>query len=103
MDVSLCLAAGGEIGDQGRADVRTPAAAVFEKEQRHLAEAGEVRAIDDRAALSLSAHEPCARKNAQVRGHSVLRHGHEAREFPRRNAVRLSCDEQAKGIEPRSL
>jgi hypothetical protein len=62
------------IGDERGADIRTPAAAVFQQEQRDLAETGEVGAVDDGATTALAAYQTGVRENAQMRRHGVLRH-----------------------------
>jgi hypothetical protein len=80
------------IGDERGADIRTSAAAVFQQEQRDLAQTGEV-AVDDGATTALAAYQTGVRENAQMRRHGVLRHSHVARQFARRNAFRLSRHE----------
>src|SRR5271157_234749 len=103
MSFSLWRAARGKIGDERRADVGTPAAAILQKEQRDFAEAGEVGTVDDGAAVTLAAHQTGARENAQVRRHGVLRNGHEARQFAYWDALGLASNQKPERIQARGL
>src|ERR1700738_4090255 len=72
MNFLLWRAAWIEIGGERRAELGPAAAAVLEQEQSDLAEAVEVRAVDDGAALPFAVDQPGAREDRQMRRHRVL-------------------------------
>ena len=85
-----------------RADIGAAATAVFKQEQSNLAEPTRC-SVDDRAALTFANDQTRAGENGEMRRHGVLRHSHEAGEFPGRNAFGFFLDEQPEGIQPRRL
>src|ERR1700722_8735428 len=96
-------AAWGEVGDQRSAQISAPATAVFEQKQCDVAEAIEVRAIDDGATLSLATYQFRAGKNGQVRRHRVLGDFDNTRQFAGGYPFRLTGDEQTECLEPGRL
>jgi hypothetical protein len=99
----LRWAAWGEVRDQRSAQISAPATAVFEQKQCDLAEAIEVRAIDDGATLSLATYQFRAGKNGEVRRHRVLGDFDETRQFAGGHPFRLTGDKQTECLEPRRL
>ena len=89
MGVSLLGTTGGKIGDHRSAKAVIAPAAILEEKERHFAQSLQIRAVDDRAAMTLARDEAGAGQHRQMRRHGVLRNPDEARQFAGGNAFRL--------------
>ena len=100
------LAPGGKRGHgrgQQLGEGRLRAGAVLQQEGRELQHAGAVGGIEDRAALAARGDEPRLLQGVEMRGHGVVRHGHEAGDVSGRQAIGQVARQQAVGLQPPGL
>ena len=96
----LWRAAGRQIGDQRRAQLRPAAAAILDEEARQSPDSFELGAVDDGAALPLGIDQPGAGQDGEMRRHRVVGNVHAARDLARRQAIGLALHQEPKHIQP---
>jgi hypothetical protein len=92
-----------EFSDQGGAQPGIAAATILDEVQHQVAQAVQVRAVDDRAAMPFTGSQSCPRQNSQMRRHGVLRNVELAGDFTSRQAVRLVTHQEAERLEASGL
>lgn len=89
--------------NQRRAKLCGAATAVLEEKQGQVPQAGEIGAIDYRAALAFAFHQTGTRKCGEMCGHGVLRHIEQPGQLTGRHAVRLMTDQKTERLQPGCL
>lgn len=103
MTAGLLLRAESEVSHERRTDIGTAATTILEQKQNDLAEAPEIRTVDDRAAAALTVHKFRTGQDGEMSREGVLRRRWQPRELPRRKAVRFVRHEKPETLEARGL
>ena len=99
----LCGAAGKKVGKQRFAEIRRAVAAILHEKQHDLAEALEIRVIDDGAALAVTSHKASPCEDRQMCRHGVLRNLEKPGYFACGDPVWFATHQKAKRLEPSGL
>ena len=100
----LCRATSGIGGrDKRPAKLCLPRTAIFDEEREKAPCAGEVHAIDDRAALFARGYEMRASKRGEMEGERVLRKLEPPRDVAGSHAVRSALHKQTEDLQPALL
>ena len=101
--MGVLSAAGGELGDEWRAQFWATRATVLDQEQRQSAQGIEVGAVCDRTPLTLRSDKAGAGQNAQMRRHRILGNVEQPGDLARRQAAGFVSDQETKHFQPRRL
>jgi hypothetical protein len=103
MGLLLRWAAGKKVGKQGFADIGPAVAAILHEEQHDLAEALEIRVIDDGSAMAVTSHKASPCEDRQMRRHGVLGNLEKPGYFACGDPVWFATHQKAKRLEPSGL
>ena len=99
----VAVVVGGDQPGDIAAQVRPAVAAVARQKFHQAAKCFDVRAVVHGASVALHLDQPGPAQHAEMRGHGVVRHVAEPREFARRNGPRMRGQQPAKHREARGL